>query len=150
MFSQTTEYALRATVWLAQNTGTPQTTQQIAEATKVPLGYLAKVLQALGKAGVVRSARGLHGGFELVKAPEMVSILEIIAVVEPIRRIRSCPLDLNAHRLKLCPLHKKMDQALAMIEETFSSTTLADIVNTPSSSKPLCDVMQVRLGGARA
>ena len=150
MFSQTTEYALRAAVWLAQNTGTPQTTQQIAEATKVPLGYLAKVLQALGRAGVVSSARGLHGGFELVKVPEKITILEIISVVEPIRRIRSCPLDLNSHKLKLCPLHKKMDQALAMIEETFSGTTLAEVVNTPSTSKPLCDVMVVRLEGGRA
>ena len=150
MFSQTTEYALRAAVWLAQNTGTPQTTLQIADSTKVPLGYLAKVLQALGKAGVVKSARGLHGGFELIKSAENISILEIISVVEPIRRIRSCPLDLNSHKLKLCPLHKKMDQAMAMIEETFRSTTLADILNTPSSSKPLCHAMVVNPEGGKA
>ena len=150
MFSQTTEYALRAAVWLAQNMGKPQTTQQIAAATRAPVGYLAKVLRALGKSGVVSSARGLRGGFGLVKQPELISILDIISVVEPVRRIKTCPLDLNSHRLKLCPLHKKMDQAMALIEDSLSSTTLADVVNSPSQSKPLCDVMVTRLEVGKA
>ena len=139
MFSQTTEYALRAAVWLAQNTGSPQTTAQVGEATKVPISYLSKVLQSLGRAGIVRAVRGLHGGFELVHSPELVSILDIVNVVDPIRRIKSCPLNLQSHSKQLCPLHKKMDQALAIVEESFRTTTLADVLRPGNEQRPLCE-----------
>ena len=49
MFSQTAEYALRAVVSLADSDGRPLTTQQLAETTQVPLDYLSKVMQALGR-----------------------------------------------------------------------------------------------------
>jgi DNA-binding IscR family transcriptional regulator len=57
MFSQTAEYALRAVVALADSGGQPLTTQQISTVTQVPPDYLAKVMQALGRSGLVsRSA----------------------------------------------------------------------------------------------
>ena len=46
MLSQTVEYSLRAVVWLASHADCPQTNQQIADATLVPAGYLAKIMQA--------------------------------------------------------------------------------------------------------
>jgi Rrf2 family nitric oxide-sensitive transcriptional repressor len=138
MFSLTTEYALRAAVWLAEKQGLPQTTQQIASATCVPVNYLSKVLQSLGKAGIVHALRGKHGGFELAKAPSSTSVLEIINVVEPIQRIRSCPLALKNHTQTLCPLHKRLDQALQILEESFARATLADLL-TPYSQPSLCD-----------
>jgi Rrf2 family nitric oxide-sensitive transcriptional repressor len=61
IFSQTVEYALRAAVWLADHDD-GQTTQEIAEATKVPPSYLAKVLQSLRRAGLVHAKRGVGGG----------------------------------------------------------------------------------------
>jgi len=60
MFSQIAEYALRAVVRVASHHGRPQTTQQIAAATRVPAGYLSKVMQALGRAGLINSQRGLY------------------------------------------------------------------------------------------
>lgn len=137
MFSLTTEYALRAAVWLAEKQGLPQTTQQIASATCVPLNYLSKVLQSLGKAGLVRALRGKHGGFELAKPPSSTSVLEIINVVEPIQRIRTCPLGLKQHSQSLCPLHKRLDHAMEIFEESFASATLADML-TPYSQPSLC------------
>ena len=47
-------------------------------------------------------------------------------------------LKLESHKTKLCPLHKKLDDALAQIEEAFTSTTIADILAEPTTSKPLC------------
>lgn len=148
MFSQKVEYALRAVVYLADQ-GAARTTPQIAEVTKVPAPYLAKVLQSLSKAGIVRSQRGLRGGFQLVREPAELTIWDVVQGVEPIRRIRSCPLDLDSHRTVLCPLHKKMDAALAAIEEAFKGSTLADLLAEPTTSKPLCPVPQpVQLGVA--
>ena len=138
MFSQTTEYALRAAVWLAQADG-PQTTSAIAEATQVPSDYLAKILRSLGRAGVVRAVRGPHGGFELDHPASQLTILDIVNLVEPIVRLKTCPLGLKSHGVHLCPLHRKMDDALATIEAAFSSTTLAQLVGSPSR-KPLCEI----------
>lgn len=137
MFSQTVEYALRAIVFLAGQAAA-RTTQQIATATKVPPAYLAKVLQNLSRFNLVKSQRGMHGGFALGKAPESLTIWEVVQAVEPIRRIRECPLELESHRGKLCPLHKKLDDALAQIEQAFTSTTIAEILAEPTTSKPLC------------
>ena len=56
MSSRSAEYALRAVVTLGSKAGSPQTTQQIAEQTQVPSGYLSKVFKALGRAGVVEGS----------------------------------------------------------------------------------------------
>lgn len=145
MFSQTVEYALRAVVHLANNAPAGQTTEEIAKATRVPQAYLCKVLQNLVQTGIVRSQRGIGGGMSLVKSPAELTILEVVNAVDPILRIRTCPLDLASHGVRLCPLHRRVDNALAMVEEAFQSTTLQEVIDEPSDSKPLCDVPRVRL-----
>lgn len=139
MFSQTVEYALRAVVHLAAESPHPRTTQQIADATKVPRAYLSKVLQNLGRAGIVGSQRGIGGGIALVKSPKELTILEVVNAVEPIERIKTCPLELASHGVRLCPLHRRMDNALATVEKAFASTTLAEVLAEPTQSVPLCD-----------
>ncbi len=139
MFSQTVEYALRAVVHLASNAPNGQTTEEIARATKVPQAYLSKVLQNLVQAGIVKSQRGIGGGMSLVKKPADLTILEVVNAVDPIQRIRTCPLDLASHGVRLCPLHKRVDGALAMVEEAFRATTLQEVIDEPSESFPLCE-----------
>ncbi|MGE5608271.1 MAG: RrF2 family transcriptional regulator, partial [Bacillota bacterium] len=82
MISQTAEYALRAAVCLASNPESPMTTQQIAAMAKVPAGYLSKVLQAMGRAGLVDSTRGLGGGFVLTRDPKELTIFQVIEAVD--------------------------------------------------------------------
>ena len=139
MFSQTVEYALRAMVHLADRAPAARTTDQIAAATKVPKAYLSKVLQALVRGGLVRSQRGIGGGMTLSKSPGELTILEVVNAVEPIRRIRTCPLGLKSHGVHLCPLHRRLDDALASVEAAFRSTTLAEVLAEPTSSVPLCE-----------
>lgn len=139
MFSQTVEYALRAVVFLASNPSQPATTEALAVATKVPKAYLSKVLQGLVRGGILQSQRGVGGGMTLVKSPAELTILEVVRSVEPIGRIRSCPLGLAWHGENLCPLHRRMDDALALVEQALGASTLAEILAEPTSSKPLCD-----------
>jgi Rrf2 family transcriptional regulator, nitric oxide-sensitive transcriptional repressor len=146
MFSQTVEYALRAVAHLAYEAPHPRTTEQIAEATRVPPAYLSKVLQALSRGGIVKSQRGVGGGMSLVKRPEDLTILEVVNAVEPIQRIKTCPLGLKSHGVRLCPLHRRMDDALASVEAVFGGTTLAEILAEPTDSPPLCEVGKERLG----
>jgi Rrf2 family protein len=139
MISQTVEYALRAAVYLAGQAPEARTTEQVATATRVPKAYLSKVLQGLARAGVVHSQRGLGGGMTLVKTPEELTILDVVNAVEPMGRIRECPLGLESHGVHLCPLHRRLDEAMAAVEAAFRATTLAEVLAEPSPSVPLCD-----------
>jgi Rrf2 family protein len=150
MFSQTAEYALRAVVYLASQEGAAQTTQQIAEATRVPAGYLSKVMQSLTRAGLVHSQRGLHGGFTLAHPTDELTVLDVIEAVDPIRRIRSCPLGIKGHT-SLCPLHRRLDQAMALVENALRKSTIAELLVEPERSRgipiPLCPWPEDSAGG---
>jgi Rrf2 family nitric oxide-sensitive transcriptional repressor len=139
MLSQTAEYALRAIVVLAGDPSTSWTAQAIAAKTQVPYDYLIKVLQPLTRAGLVSAQRGRNGGFALTRLPEQVNVLDVINAVDPLKRIRYCPLNLKAHATTLCPLHRKLDDAMRFVEEAFASTTLAEILSDPSPIRPLCE-----------
>jgi Rrf2 family protein len=139
MFSQTVEYALRAVVYLAREAPAARTTEQVAAATRVPPAYLAKVLHGLSLAHIVRTQRGIGGGVALVKQPDELTIFEVVNAVDPIRRIKECPLGLAAHGVRLCPLHRRLDNALALVENAFRKTTLAEVLAEPTTSVPLCE-----------
>ena len=139
MFSQTVEYALRAVVYLAYEAPEARTTEQIHQATKVKKAYLSKILQGLAKKRIVTTQRGVGGGVALARAPEELTILDVVNAVEPLVRITSCPLGLSSHGVRLCPLHKRMDLALESVETAFGKTTLAEVLSEPSKSVPLCD-----------
>ncbi|WP_199776958.1 Rrf2 family transcriptional regulator [Deinococcus sp. NW-56] len=128
MFSQTTEYALRAVVTLAGAEGQPLTTAEIAARTKVPPGYLSKVLQTLGRAGLITAARGLRGGYRLSRPAADICMLEVVNAVEPLARIRECPLGRPDHT-SLCPLHRRIDEAVAATERQLASTTLEELID---------------------
>ena len=140
MFSQTMEYALRVVAYLAGQGDQPATTKQLAAATRIPEGYLAKVIRSLNRAGLVRSQRGLHGGSVLARPADQITVSDVVESVSPLPRIRTCPLGIRSHGTALCPLHRKLDDAMATVEKSFRSTTMADLLNEPSRSKPLCDV----------
>src|SRR5947207_664957 len=125
MFSQTVEYALRAVVHLAYEAPAARTTAQIAEATRVPRDYLAKILQGLSKKGIVSTQRGVGGGVSLAREPADLTILDVVNAVEPesVKRTTTCPLGLKAHGARLCPLHRRLDDAVALVESAFGKTT---------------------------
>jgi len=139
MITQTTEYALRIVVHLATLRGEPATTEQIAAATKIPLGYLAKVIQSLNRGGLVSSQRGRNGGSVLALPPEKISVLTVLQAVGPIQRIHTCPLGIQSHGKSLCALHQRLDDAMAMIEDAFGDSTIAELLSEKRSSRPLCE-----------
>jgi Rrf2 family transcriptional regulator, nitric oxide-sensitive transcriptional repressor len=149
MISQTVEYALRAMTLLAQNVDFPVTIQTIAARGQIPAPYLSKLLQGLTRAGLVKAQRGVGGGYILTRKPNEISLADVINVMEPLQRITKCPLGITGH-IALCPLHSKLDQALAAVEKAFQETSLADLCTTQGSI-PLCSsnaVVTLELGTA--
>lgn len=138
MLSQTVEYALRAIICLANEAPAAQTNTQLASVTQVPAAYLSKVMASLNRAGLVHSQRGPNGGFTLAKDTADLALLEVVNAVDPIRRIKECPLGIKSHGAQLCPLHRRLDNMIGMVETVFGETTLADVLAESTDSKPLC------------
>ncbi len=145
MFSSTLEYALRAVTWMAARPGEGLTAGRIAEATQVPEDYLSKVLQQLVRGEVLVSQRGRHGGFQLARPAAEISMLAVVNAVEPIPRIGKCPLGLREHGVVLCPLHRRLDNAYAMVEKAFAETTLEELVKDNQSRESLCAPVAVEV-----
>jgi Rrf2 family protein len=135
MISQTAEYALRAVVCLSTQDRRPLTTQAIAAKTKVPAGYLSKVLQGLGRAELVQSHRGLGGGFVLARPLDDITVLDVINAVDSLKRFKHFPLGLVAHGTRLCPLHRRLDEAIAQVESLFEGTTIAQFLEETTVSR---------------
>ncbi len=144
MLSQTVEYALRAMVYLAAlEPDRAANSETIAGHTKIPHGYLSKILRDLVVAKLVRSQRGPSGGFSLAQPAEKVSLLSVVNAVDPITRIARCPLGDPAH-ISLCPLHSRLDHAIALVEQELKQTTLAELRDTSSANASGCRQLRPR------
>ncbi|MCL4207726.1 MAG: Rrf2 family transcriptional regulator [Pirellulaceae bacterium] len=139
LLSDASEYALRAVIWLAQHPEEPQKVRDIAENTRAAPGYLVKILQNLAKAGILSGQRGTRGGFTLIRDPDTLSVLEVINAVDPIERIRQCPLRLKTHSERLCPMHHRVDQAMAAVETAFRDSTIKELLDAPGHPRALCN-----------
>ena len=69
----------------------------------------------------------------------------MVQAVEPVERIRVCPLGLPEHAGELCPLHKAMDDVARTVREMLSAKTLADLVT--ETVRPLGITIRGRAAG---
>jgi Rrf2 family iron-sulfur cluster assembly transcriptional regulator len=78
------DYASRALLSLALHADTqgPTSVRDIAERTGLPQPYLEQILLALKGAGLVRSKRGVGGGYVLARPPEQITLSEIVSAVD--------------------------------------------------------------------
>jgi Rrf2 family protein len=76
-------YAVKATIYVASYKNNKLCTiTEIAENEKVPREFLAKILKELTQRGILRSYRGVQGGYKLAKSPSEISFLDIIEAVQ--------------------------------------------------------------------
>jgi Rrf2 family protein len=78
MFSRSTEYAITALKFLAQQpAGSLSGAGKIAAGTRIPLPYLWKLLKSLSDEGLVRSFKGVRGGYELARSAKDITIRDV-------------------------------------------------------------------------
>ena len=87
----------------------------------------------------MHSRPGPGGGYELGVDIAKLTILEVVNVVSPLERIRSCPLGISSHKT-LCPQHAELDREYAATEAAFAGITIKKLLDSASSVVPLCDV----------
>jgi Rrf2 family protein len=83
------DYALRAAIELAAAGDGPVKGERIAQAQEIPLKFLENILGDLRHAGVVRSQRGVDGGYWLARPADEITVAEVVRAVEgPIANVR--------------------------------------------------------------
>ncbi len=109
MISATSQYALRALVYIAGlPDGTTVLSRDLAGATQVPPNYLSKVLLTLRNAGLLQSTRGAGGGYRLNKPADHIYLIDVVELFEGSKAKPTCLLNnrrcsdetpCNAHRV---------------------------------------------------
>ena len=131
MLSQTAEYALRAVLYLAEHGGEapePMRVDEIAGDLGIPANYLSKTLQTLVKERVLRSTRGPRGGFCLARAPEAITLYDVIAPYGDLDADRKCLLGRpECSDRNPCPAHHAWKQTSDQLAAFFRTTKVADV-----------------------
>ena len=132
IYTDSGKYAIRALTCMAgqEDRQNPVSAADVAEAESIPPFYLAKVLQDLARADLLKSVRGRGGGFVLKRAPEDIKILDILEAVEDIRRLTTeCVLGLDECNDDVpCPLHETWKRFRENLLGDLDKLTLQDLV----------------------
>jgi len=123
------EYGIRGVLYLAkQEDGKVSMLSAIAKAQDVPPRFLAKIFQALAKAGVVRSHRGAKGGFSLARPAAEVTIKDVIEAVEGPIFLNIClAAPGECDRDHVCPMHAVWEEAQQKMMEVLARTSFEEM-----------------------
>ncbi len=118
---------LHAMTLLAREPGRIVTAHEIAERLIVSEAHLAKVIQRLTRAGLVRSFRGPRGGSAIARAPHLVTLREVVEAVEGPLAETTCLLEHPTCLENTCIMGDVLERMNREVREYFTQTTLADV-----------------------
>jgi Rrf2 family protein len=138
MFSTRSEYGVRVMIQLGRrHRAGPVPLAEVAEREELPLAYLEQLVARLRKAELVISTRGAHGGYELARAPEAITMAEVVQALEGTLAPMQCLTDPVTNRV-LCNHLLDADESCATkllwtrvqggISRALEQTTLAELV----------------------
>jgi Rrf2 family protein len=126
--SQTTGYAIQALACLEP--ARPCSIREVADCTRLPRAYLARIINRLAHRGIIIAKRGYRGGIQLARPPAKISLLEVVESVEGQEWIGPCLLGIPECGSRfICPTRKFWLKTRRWIEQKLRTTTMADIVN---------------------
>ncbi len=125
------DYAVRAGVELAAAGDGPVKGDRIASEQEIPLNFLENILLDMRQAGLVRSQRGREGGYWLARAPEEISVADVIRAVEgPLATVRGERAEELRYAGAAEPLQEVWVAVRANLRAVLERVTLADIVES--------------------
>jgi Rrf2 family protein len=129
--TQATDYAFRTVQHLASaGTEAVVPAQNIAEQEEIPLRFLLKIMRSLMQAGIIKSYRGVEGGYALARSPAQITLLDVIMAVEGPIRISRCliqPDYCSKNYTEHCPVHKVLNDLQSLVTDKLSCVTFASL-----------------------
>ncbi len=138
MLSNSSKYALKAVLYLAQHTNEDKKimVKDLSEAVEVPKAYLAKLLQDLSRHDIISSSKGPKGGYFLTLENKQLPLFGIIEVIDGIKRIESCILGLTeCNEQAPCPLHRYVSTPKSLLLKTFKEMTIQNLCEDIEQNK---------------
>jgi Rrf2 family protein len=127
--SVTTGYAIKALSCLESGDCSTHHISDIARCSGVPRPYLAKIINAMSRAGLVTTKRGYRGGIGLARPAAEISLLDIVEAIEGNDWIGDCLLGMDAcSMMKTCPTQAFWQRIRREITGELRQTTLATVL----------------------
>lgn len=133
MLSKTAEYALRATIYIAQKGSEDNKLgiEEVAAGIDSPPSFTAKILQLLTRNNrVVSSVRGPNGGFYLTNSARKLPVRAILEAVSEESVITKCVLGLQeCTETRPCPMHEQYKTIKKQLKQMFEKTSIQQLVD---------------------
>ena len=135
IFSRATGYGIRALAYLARRTETGLCgLQEIAEREQIPPVYLRKVLGELRRHRLLRSVKGIHGGYELARPAQTITLWEVFRVLEPDPYLDACVLGRGQCDPKSsCALHEDWQSVRNDLVRLLQNKTISGLAASAST-----------------
>lgn len=141
------EYGLHCLLWLAGPHAEPVSSRDLADLQGVSASFLAKIFPKLEKAGIVAASEGIRGGYRLARAPERVTVLEVVDAIEGAKPLFDCQ-EIRGRCAVfggkppawstggVCAIHAVMLRAEQGMRRELARTTLADLAGAVAAKAP--------------
>ena len=130
-----TDYAIRCVCYLAGKKDEVTMMDEIARSKTIPKSFLAKILQRLAKAKIVKSYRGVKGGFQLARKPKEISLLDVIEAIEGPIVMNKCAIDKRMCDLSdTCSVHPVWVELRKMVEKRLKKSDFASLIRSGEQS----------------
>ena len=139
-FTKAEEYGMFGALYLAEmETDRVVPLSEISQAMDIPEKFLAKIFQSLSKGGIIRSHRGVRGGFTLARDSHNITVREVLETIQGPYHLMRCTEDMSlcSKGCEFCSLREVLLLAENRLTSVFDAFSLADLVtwqktrNTP-------------------
>ncbi len=123
------DYAIRCVLYLSEFEDEIIMVNAIARAKKIPRSFLAKILQKLAKAKIVKSFRGINGGYQLAKSPKEINLLDVIEAIDGPVAMNRCAIDKRMCSLSNeCSVHPVWLEIRKEVEKRLKKENFARLI----------------------
>ena len=131
LITRASEYAILSLLVLSR-TDSPLDSETLSRELGIPKSFLAKILQSLAKKSILKSYKGVNGGFALNKNPHEINMLDVMSAVEgKAPAVFDCSpsqSDCPSDKAKLCSIWPFLNKLQGKIDIFLAELTLADIL----------------------
>jgi len=129
LLSRSTDYAIRALVYMAGDEDRIVSTADLDRDLKLPRPFMRKTLQTLQKAGHLSSVKGNKGGFRLETTPEKIRLIDLMTIFQGTISLGDCLFKKKpCNCIRACPLRKEIKFMEKDVLDRLKSVTLADLM----------------------
>ena len=137
MFSKACEYGIRASIFIAAKSskGIRVGIKDVAKEIDSPEPFTAKIMQILTKSGIVHSAKGVGGGFEVsLEASKSIKLIQIVDAIDGNKIYSGCGIGLKeCSEDHPCPVHNEFKKIRGLLLEMLTTTTLEKLASSVKS-----------------